>query len=93
MGKYIIELTDTAKKDLQFHKKSGNKASIKKIETILMELSINPYSGTGQPEELKYDLKGFWSRRINQKDRMIYTVNDNTVVVEVISAMGHYADK
>ena len=42
---------------------------------------------------LKENLTGFWSRQINQKDRLIYTVNDNLVVVDVISAMGHYSDK
>lgn len=93
MGKYIIELTDLAKKHLQLHKKAGNLATIKKINSILLELSINPYEGIGKPEELKYDLKGFWSRRINQKDRMIYYVSEQTVIVEVISAMGHYDDK
>jgi toxin YoeB len=72
MGKYIVELTDLTKKHLQLHKKSGDKATIKKINAIMMELSINPYKGTGKLEELKYDLKGFWSRRINKKDRMIF---------------------
>ena len=57
------------------------------------ELKSHPYSGTGKPEELKYDLQGYWSRRINQKDRMVYSINDNTVTVEVVSAMGHYSDK
>ena len=78
---------------MQLHKKAGNLATIKKINSILLELSINPYEGIGKPEELKYDLKGFLSRRINQKDRMIYYVSEQTVIVEVISAMGHYDDK
>jgi toxin YoeB len=93
MGKYTIELTDLAKKHLLLHKKAGNAATIKKIESILLELSLHPYSGTGKPEELKYDLKGYWSRRINQKDRLIYSVQEHKVTVEVISAMGHYDDK
>jgi toxin YoeB len=46
--------------------------------------------GTGNPEALKYELIGFWSRRINQKDRLIYKVEHETVTVYVISAMGHY---
>ncbi len=82
-----------AQKDLKKHFKSGNKPTIKKIETILRELEIHPYTGEGQPEELKYNLRGYWSRRINSKDRLIYTVNDSTVFVEVLSAMGHYSDK
>jgi toxin YoeB len=93
MGKYKVELTDTAVKHLLLHKKSGNIATIKKIEIIIEELSNHPYTGLGQPEVLKYQLQGFWSRRINQKDRLIYRVHEKIVTVEVISAMGHYSDK
>lgn len=90
MGKYIVELAPLAKKELKAHKKSGNKASIKKLETILKELSSTPYEGTGKPEALKHDLSGYWSRRINQKDRLIYKVYEERVTVIIISAMGHY---
>jgi toxin YoeB len=93
MGKFRVEITELAKKQIAKHLKSGNQASIKKIVLILKELSENPYAGTGKPEALKENLTGFWSRQINQKDRLIYTVNDNLVVVDVISAMGHYLDK
>ena len=91
MGKYIIELTDLAKVDLQKHKKSGNKTTINKINRIFEDLENHPYTGVGNPEALKYELSGFWSRRLNQKDRLIYSVNENLVIVEVISAMGHYS--
>ncbi|HLV45751.1 MAG TPA: Txe/YoeB family addiction module toxin [Flavobacterium sp.] len=74
-------------------KKSGNKSVEKKIKTILNELKEHPYTGTGQPEQLKHELSGFWSRRINQKDRIIYSVEEEIVTVEVISAMGHYGKK
>lgn len=93
MGKFRVEVTDKAKQDIILHRKFGNKATINKIEKLLIELSIDPYTGAGQPEQLKHELQGFWSRRINQKDRMIYSVNENTVIVEVVSAMGHYTDK
>ncbi|MEO8254246.1 MAG: Txe/YoeB family addiction module toxin [Flavobacterium sp.] len=75
------------------HFKSGNKASIKKITIILQELSETPYKGAGKPEALKENLTGFWSRQINPKDRLIYTVNEDLVLVDIISAMGHYSDK
>lgn len=93
MGKYIVEYTETAIKDLRKHKKAGNKATLEKIKRIIYELEIHPFVGIGQPEALKYKLNGFWSRRINQKDRMVYYVNEDKVLVEVISAMGHYLDK
>lgn len=93
MGKFRVEITDLAKKQIAKHLKSGNQSCIKKIAIILNELSETPYSGVGKPEALKSNLYGFWSRQINPKDRLIYTVNDDLVVVDVISAMGHYSDK
>jgi toxin YoeB len=75
MGKYIIEITEQAKKDLKAHKTAGNKATNNKIKEILLELENTPLTGVGKPERLKYDLKGFWSRRINHKDRIVYTIN------------------
>lgn len=93
MGKYFVEFEHIARKDLQAHYKSGNKSTIKKIEKILLEPTENPFFGEGQPEELKHNFKGYWSRRINQKDRIIYRVEENIVTVFVVSAMGHYSDK
>lgn len=93
MGKFRVEVTKIANQDIEKHKKSGNKISIKNITKILVGLSENPYEGFGNPEPLKYDYSGFWSRQINQKDRMIYRVEDDIVTVFVVSAMGHYSDK
>ena len=90
MGKYQVIIKATAEKDLSKHKKSGDKASIKKILKILNVLKEHPYTGTGNPEELKYELSGFWSRRINKKDRLIYEVQEEVVTVFVVSAFGHY---
>lgn len=93
MGQYFVEITPDARKDLQAHFKSGNKSVIKKIEKILLELTQTPYEGEGRPEQLKHDFSGYWSRRINQKDRLVYRVEEQVVTVFVISAMGHYSDK
>ena len=93
MGKYSIEVKPIAQKHLLEHLKSGDKASIKKIEKIFLDLSEKPFEGVGNPEELKYELLGFWSRKINMKDRLIYFVEDYNVIVYVVSAKGHYLDK
>ncbi len=90
MGKYIIEVSSKARKELQLHYKSGNKSDIRRIEKIFLELSDTPYEGTGNPEPLKYRLSGYWSRRINKKDRIIYKVYEDKVLVLVVSAIGHY---
>ena len=57
---------------------------------ILNELKDHPYTGSGNPEPLKFELSGYWSRRINKKDRLIYEVHDDIVTVVVVSALGHY---
>lgn len=93
MGKYTVEISSKARKELQYHYKSGNKSDIRKIEQIFLELSETPYKGTGNPEPLKYHFSGYWSRRINRKDRIIYKVFEDRVVVLVVSAIGHYGDQ
>ncbi len=93
MGKFRVKIEKLAEGHIKSHIKAGNSATLKKIEILLKELSENPYSGTGKPERLKHDLDDFWSRRINQKDRMIYRVQESVVTVLVISAIGHYGDK
>ena len=92
MGKYTIEISSRARKELQAHYKSSNKSAIRKIEQIFIELAVTPYQGTGNPEPLKYHLSVYWSRRINKKDRIIYRVLEDRVVVLVVSAIGHYAE-
>ena len=87
---YKLEYSNKARKDLEFHKKSGNKPIVNKIMDLLAEIQKHPRSGTGKPEQLKHDLAGKWSRRINQEHRLIYTIEDRRVIVEVISAKGHY---
>ena len=93
MGKYTLEISSKARKELQEHYRSGNKSVIRKIEQIFLELSNNPYEGTGNPEALKYQLAGYWSRRINKKDRIIYRAYEERVIVLIVSAIGHYGDK
>ena len=93
MGQYKIKIQPLAEKHLMLHKNSGDQATIKKIQKIFEDLAEHPTYGTGKPEELKHDLKGYWSRRINQKDRIIYSINNQTIIVEVVAAMGHYFDK
>jgi toxin YoeB len=93
MGKFRVEIIPEAKLDISKHLKSGNQSSIKKIAKILEELAENPFEGVGKPEMLKHQFSGFWSREINKKDRLIYSVEEEIVTVVVISAMGHYSDR
>ena len=85
---YSLEITKQALSDIEVHKKAGDKIVLKKLATLFEELLENPFTGTGKPEPLKYNLTGYWSRRINKEHRLIYEVIDKIVVVH--STLGHY---
>ena len=88
---YKIIFDRIAKTDIDAIKKSGDKTSLKKLNKILDELEIHPKTGTGNPEQLKHNLSGYWSRRINKKDRLIYEIiEEPDRLVVVVSALGHY---
>lgn len=89
---YEITISEVAKKDFVFHYKSGNKLSKKNLEIFFEELRFTPTLGKGKPHALSHNLKGFWSRSINSKDRLIYTIDEENKVVDIISAKGHYGD-
>ncbi|CAA6822832.1 MAG: YoeB toxin protein [uncultured Sulfurovum sp.] len=65
----------------------------KNLRKILKQLlrDEDPYEGYGKPEKLKHSLAGLWSRRISQKDRLIYTFDEDTIYIFAIG--GHYGDK
>ena len=90
---YTLEFSKIALSDLKKHKKSGDKATLKKIKRLLNELMEHPTTGTGKPEKLKEDLAGLYSRRINKTHRLVYKINDEIVTVIVLSAYSHYGDK
>ena len=65
-----------------------DKKTLKKINELLKEIVRTPFEGTGKPEPLKGDLRGTWSRRINSKDRLVYEINEDTVLIK--QCKGHY---
>ncbi len=88
---YNVEVSKEAvKQSLQLRKSSP--AVYKKLCSIIVELQEHPFTGTGHPELLKH-LSGVWSRKLDKKNRVCYTVNGYTITVFVISVLGHYGDK
>ena len=85
---YHLDFTDKSKDDIAFHKKSGNKAVLNKLLTLLEELAEHPFEGTGKPEQLKHNLAVYLSRRINHEHRLVYEVVGK--IVFILSAKGHY---
>lgn len=68
-----------------------DKKTLKKINELLKEIQRSPFTGKGEPEGLRGDLSGKWSRRINIKDRLVYEVSDE--MITVLQCKGHYDDK
>jgi toxin YoeB len=62
--------------------------NVKKIYALLENTIKNPFEGIGQPEPLKSNYKGYWSRRINLEHRIVYKVEDDKIVI--FSLKGHY---
>lgn len=90
---YTLQFSKTALADIKKHKKSGDKPTLMKIEKLLNELMEHPTKGTGQPEMLKHELAGLYSRRINKQHRLVYSINEEIVTVHVLCAWSHYGDK
>ena len=68
--RYKLILMPEAERHLQEWRKSGQKKILLKIAALLEELCEHPTTGTGKVEQLKGDLEGFWSRRINKDSRL-----------------------
>ena len=68
-----------------------DKKTAKKINSLLKSISRTPFAGEGFPEPLKGDKSGKWSRKINDKDRLVYSVSHKTITV--YQCRGHYAYK
>lgn len=89
---YTVALTPEAEKNLALLKKCEPMA-YKKAVKLIDELLEHPYTGTGKPKPLGGNRTGQWSRRITDKHRLIYVVEDNTLIVFIVSAASHYGEK
>lgn len=67
-----------------------DKKTLKRINTLLKDIERDNFDGIGKPEPLKGELSGFWSRRIDDVNRLVYRICDG--VLEILSCKGHYDD-
>lgn len=81
--------TDCAWEDYLYWADEDRK-TLRRINKILNDISRNGNKGIGKPEPLTGNLSGFWSRRINEKDRLIYKISDGEIVI--LSCRYHYDD-
>ena len=67
---------------------SQDKKTLKRINQLVRDVERNPFNGIGKPEPLKGELSGFWSRRIDNINRLVYRINGD--ILEILSCKGHY---
>ncbi|MDR3054804.1 MAG: Txe/YoeB family addiction module toxin [Zoogloeaceae bacterium] len=67
-----------------------DKKTLKRINSILKDINRSPFSGIGKPEPLKHELQGYWSRRIDEANRIVYKVENEQIVI--VQCGAHYDD-
>ena len=84
-----LEFDANGFEDLAWWVKNDNRMALR-IFKLIEEVQRNPYEGTGQPEKLKHDLAGCWSRRINQEHRLVYQVIEEEDRIRILACRYHY---
>ena len=82
-----INFTLSSWKDYEYWQ-GQDKKTLKRINALIKESLRTPFEGIGKPEGLLGDLSGFWSRRIDEKNRLVYEVTD--AAITIISCRYHY---
>ena len=82
-----IKFADVAWEDYLFWQQA-DKATLKRIHALLKDVQRSPFAGIGKPEPLRHNFSGFWSRRIDEEHRLVYTIDDDSVVI--VQCRYHY---
>lgn len=65
-----------------------DRKTLKRVNALIQDIQRNHFEGIGKPEPLKNDLSGYWSRRIDDKNRLVYKIQDNMLII--IQCRTHY---
>jgi toxin YoeB len=83
----LLAWTDDAWADYVYWQ-GQDKKTLKRINKLVTDVKRSAFEGIGKPEPLKENLSGFWSRRVDESNRLVYAVNDSHITV--ISCRYHY---
>ena len=67
-----------------------DRKNLKRINMLIQDIKRSPFEGIGKPEPLKHDLSGYWSRRIDEANRIVYFERDG--IIYLVVCRGHYDD-
>lgn len=87
MSNRLLSWTDEAWRDYLYWQ-TQDKKTLKRINKLITEVKRSPFEGIGKPEALKENLSGFWSRRIDDTNRLVYAVDE--AAITIISCRYHY---
>ena len=87
MSNRVLAWTDEAWQDYLYWQ-TQDKKTLKRINLLINDTKRSPFAGIGKPEPLKENLSGFWSRRIDDTNRLVYAVSDQALTI--ISCRYHY---
>lgn len=87
MSSRLLCWTDDAWRDYVYWQRQDRK-TLKRINKLILDVKRTPFEGIGKPEALKENLTGFWSRRIDDTNRLVYTVDDRSITI--LSCRYHY---
>ena len=87
MSNRLLSWTDEAWNSYVYWQ-TQDKKTLKRINKLISDVKRSPFDGIGKPESLKENLSGFWSRRIDDTNRLVYAVDD--IAITVISCRYHY---
>jgi toxin YoeB len=84
----ILRFEKRAQKELKWMEKH-EKILLIKVNILIEDIKLHPYSGIGKPEALRFELSGYWSRRINREHRLVYKVEGDLIII-IASCRFHY---
>jgi len=85
-----INFTETGWSDYLYWEWQDKK-TLKRINNLIEDIERNGHDGIGKPEPLRNDMSGWWSRRIDEKNRLVYRLIENEAM-EILQCKGHYGD-
>ena len=86
----LLKFTEDAWVDYCYWQ-TQDKKTLKRINKLIKDIQRDPFTGIGKPEPLKGELSGFWSRRIDDSNRLVYRIRNGNI--EIAQCGSHYRDK
>lgn len=83
----IISFAEKGWEDYLYWQKI-DKRVLQRINLLIKEIKRHPFTGMGDPEPLKHNWSGYWSRRINREHRLVYRYTDETIII--VQCLYHY---